>query len=242
MPKLVIGTTGPTIFNSEIQAMIETYYKATPLYITQNGTEDLKWVMENIDALILAGGNDIHPMTYGQPVTHGDGLSKFDLMRDKRELFLIDACIKAGKPILGICRGLQIICVRYGFGFYANIGGDIAHSPGEIKLNIPKGEALHFIECLHEFKDKYFEESQPVLSFHHQGVAVPRTYVNDHNGINIVAIADTDTNSKDNKEIVEIAESQKLQIIACQCHPEVDYMYGNLVSNKVLERFKEFLA
>ncbi len=72
-----------------------------------------------LDGLLLQGGNDIAPETYGEtplaPEWHGDRV------RDRYELDLLDRFIKAGKPVLGICRGFQLINVAFGGTLFQDI-------------------------------------------------------------------------------------------------------------------------
>jgi putative glutamine amidotransferase len=72
-----------------------------------------------LDALLLQGGNDIAPETYGatplRPEWQGDRT------RDRYEMELVDAFIAAGKPVLGICRGCQLINVAFGGTLYQDI-------------------------------------------------------------------------------------------------------------------------
>jgi len=62
--------------------------------------------VERLDALVLSGGADIHPSSYDEV---NDGASGCDQMRDFMELSLLDGFVRANKPVLGICRGLQLI-------------------------------------------------------------------------------------------------------------------------------------
>jgi putative glutamine amidotransferase len=72
-----------------------------------------------LDGLLLQGGNDIAPETYGEtplaPEWHGDRV------RDRYELDLLQRFIQAGKPVLGICRGCQLINVAFGGTLYQDI-------------------------------------------------------------------------------------------------------------------------
>ncbi len=72
-----------------------------------------------LDGLLLQGGNDIAPETYGEsplaPEFRGDRI------RDRYEIELLDAFIEAGKPVLGICRGCQLINVAFGGTLYQDI-------------------------------------------------------------------------------------------------------------------------
>lgn len=80
-----------------------------------------------IDALILHGGADMAPQSYGQApeheAWHGDAL------RDAHDIALIQACYKEGVPILGICRGHQALNVALGGTLHQDIG---AHFPGAL--------------------------------------------------------------------------------------------------------------
>jgi len=72
-----------------------------------------------LDGLVLQGGNDVAPGMYGQvplaPDWHGDAV------RDRYEMALIRAFVAAGKPVFGICRGLQLINVTYGGTLWQDI-------------------------------------------------------------------------------------------------------------------------
>jgi putative glutamine amidotransferase len=72
-----------------------------------------------LDGLLLQGGNDIAPESYGEtplaPEFQGDR------MRDRYEIELLDAFIEIGKPVLGICRGCQLINVAFGGTLYQDI-------------------------------------------------------------------------------------------------------------------------
>ena len=61
--------------------------------------------------LVLCGGGDIHPALFGQ---QDAGSRDIDLHRDRAELALTAAFLRAGKPILGICRGHQVLNVALG--------------------------------------------------------------------------------------------------------------------------------
>lgn len=84
------------------------------------------------DALLLPGGGDLEPWRYGQENTASRGLEP---ERDRGELRLLAEFTAAGKPVLGICRGLQVINVFFGGtlvqevpGHSAVAGADRLHS------------------------------------------------------------------------------------------------------------------
>ena len=72
-----------------------------------------------LDALVLQGGADVSPLTYGEqpirPEWNGDRI------RDMYEIDLLQEFVAAGKPVLGICRGLQLINVAFGGTLYQDI-------------------------------------------------------------------------------------------------------------------------
>lgn len=72
---------------------------------------DPEKILDRIDALLLAGGGDIDPELYGG--TPGDA-QLVDRVRDDFELALIRGALERGMPILGICRGIQILNVSQG--------------------------------------------------------------------------------------------------------------------------------
>jgi len=73
---------------------------------------DLDDYAATLDGLVLQGGNDVAPESYGEtPMTpEWSG----DRVRDLYEIELIDAFIRAGKPVFGICRGFQLLNVMHG--------------------------------------------------------------------------------------------------------------------------------
>ena len=76
-------------------------------------------LVQLIDGLVLQGGSDVEPQWYGQQPEHLVGDT--DPVRDRFELDPIHAFIKAGKPVLGICRGMQLINVALGGTLYQDL-------------------------------------------------------------------------------------------------------------------------
>lgn len=73
---------------------------------------DLDDYAATLDGLLLQGGNDVAPEAYGESPLHPDWAG--DRVRDEYEMELIDAFVRAGKPVFGICRGLQLLNVMFG--------------------------------------------------------------------------------------------------------------------------------
>jgi putative glutamine amidotransferase len=130
----------------------------------------LRGYAEALDGLLLQGGNDIAPETYGEaplsPDWHGDRV------RDRYELDLVQRFMQAGKPVLGICRGCQLINVAFGGTLYQDIA---TQRPGALMHVHPQ----HYDRNMHELK---FVPGTPlaalypglatahVNSIHHQAV------------------------------------------------------------------------
>lgn len=72
-----------------------------------------------LDGMILHGGADVWPGSYGEQPLRPEWQG--DRVRDAYEIALLRAFVAAGKPVLGICRGLQLINVAYGGSLYQDI-------------------------------------------------------------------------------------------------------------------------
>ncbi len=93
---------------------------ALPVLIPRpSGSLTLADLLADVDALLLQGGTDVAPSSYGeeplQPAWNGDA------ERDQYEISLIHACLERDIPLLGICRGIQILNVALGGTLYQDI-------------------------------------------------------------------------------------------------------------------------
>lgn len=78
------------------------------------------------DGLLLPGGGDLHPRLYGAQV---EGSVRIDEELDARQMAVLDQFVKAGKVILGICRGHQLVNVYFGGSLIQNIPTSSRHVP-----------------------------------------------------------------------------------------------------------------
>ncbi|MEP7200877.1 MAG: gamma-glutamyl-gamma-aminobutyrate hydrolase family protein [Chloroflexota bacterium] len=85
----------------------------------QLGDESLRDIYQQLDGLLLAGGEDLHPNEYGEEVESYCG--HIDVMRDASELALARWALADQKPILAICRGAQVLNVAAGGSLYQDI-------------------------------------------------------------------------------------------------------------------------
>jgi gamma-glutamyl-gamma-aminobutyrate hydrolase PuuD len=79
-----------------------------------------------VDALVLAGGADLEPSGYGQPAHPRTGPSQPE--RDAAEFALLSAALDAGKPVLGVCRGMQLLNVALGGGMIQHLPDEVGHT------------------------------------------------------------------------------------------------------------------
>lgn len=108
---------------------------ALPLLVSQlEREEDRRAALARADGLLLGGGYDIHPRHYGaQP---DDRLWGFEPLRDALELPLVREAVEAGVPLVGTCRGMQVINVALGGTLYldaADHPGAEAHPSGGVE-------------------------------------------------------------------------------------------------------------
>ncbi|UYM07316.1 gamma-glutamyl-gamma-aminobutyrate hydrolase family protein [Solicola gregarius] len=136
-------------------------------------------VVDRIDALIIAGGADVDPATYGQPPHTETVRVRPD--RDAWETALLDAADERGIPVLGICRGMQVMAVRAGGSLDQHVPdhlGTTTHSPGgagygDVEVITHPGTLAHNI----------LGERTTVRCHHHQAVR-------EHPGFDVSARAD----------------------------------------------------
>jgi putative glutamine amidotransferase len=123
-----------------------------------------------LDGLILQGGADIDPRLYGEDRTALVGTT--DSARDRFELDLLRAFAEYGKPVFGICRGMQLINVAYGGTLHQdlNAGGATVLPHHSTERYDEHAHALHVCEdsWLSSLYDNVHEAR--VNSIHHQGV------------------------------------------------------------------------
>ena len=153
----------------------------------------------SFDGLVLTGGGDVEPSYYGQ---EDRGCVLIDPDRDRTELALARAYLEAGKPILGICRGCQILNVALGgtlvqdLGehlnlFHRRITADKVHP-----IRADEGSLLHTL----------YGAAFPINSAHHQAVDAP--------GKGVIVTARSESG------VAECIELPGKPVLGVQFHPE----------------------
>lgn len=173
--------------------------------ISQNKAS-LGAICDRVDGLILTGGPDINPRFYKDEAR--PGLGDVDEQQDETELALTRLALSTNTPVLGICRGLQVLNVAMGGTLYQDIALQVPesnnHSPktdrGTVshKIEIKSGTRLHAILKRH---------SLWVNSKHHQAVKDPAP------GLIVSAMASDGV-------IEALEDPARPFVLAVQWHPE----------------------
>lgn len=155
----------------------------------------------SFDGLLLTGGGDVDPARYGQAP---NGSQPPDPARDEAEFALAKAFLKAGKPILGICRGMQLLNVALGGTLIQDIGDDLrpfhAHAPGEPDL-------AHAVQAAPgSLFEGWYGPHFAVNSWHHQAL--------DRLGDGVIPVLRSEGG------LVEAMTHVSLPVLGVQFHPE----------------------
>ncbi|MCR4805445.1 MAG: type 1 glutamine amidotransferase, partial [Clostridia bacterium] len=149
-------------------------------------TEDagqIRELFDAVDGVLLCGGPDIHPNLYGEQIKYYCGHVNHE--RDVFELELARLAIEADKPLMGICRGSQVLNVACGGTLYQDINlqgatdfkhadNSESHSPVAHPVNLLSGKLFEQVLGISELE---------ITSWHHQAVRSPG------NGIETCALA-----------------------------------------------------
>lgn len=87
--------------------------------VPKGGSPTLKELSAELDGLVLSAGSDVSPRSYGEEPLRPEWAG--DFVRDQYEIALIHEFMRAGKPVLGICRGMQVLNVALGGTLYQDI-------------------------------------------------------------------------------------------------------------------------
>jgi putative glutamine amidotransferase len=176
-----------------------------------------------LDGLLLPGGGDIDPNTYGD--YPNEKLGRVDPRKDRTEIDLFTLAFNQNMPILGICRGVQLLNIALDGTLYQDLVGQIRMSMNHYpeypasemchKVDIEKGTRLH----------KILGESMIwVNSSHHQAIKL--------HGKGLVV------NAKSPDGVTEgLEQPSKKWVIGVQWHPELYWRNDRLMT----KLFKEFV-
>jgi putative glutamine amidotransferase len=176
--KPFIGITPGYDADKDISFIKSGYYEGVlkagglPVLIPLNINEDiLNDYFNRCDGFLLSGGSDIDAMLYGENNLPANG--EISPLRDLMEVFIVKKAIELNKPILGICRGIQVMNVAQGGTLYQDMGTQIKDRE-VIKhdQSAPKWYPTHNVKIENGsiVRSLLGKDQIRVNSFHHQAV------------------------------------------------------------------------
>jgi putative glutamine amidotransferase len=177
--------------------------------VVQRTDLHLGYYARELDGLVLQGGNDVAPQSYGEAPL--DPAWTGDIVRDRYEMELVNAFVEAGKPVFGICRGLQLINVNFGGTLYQDIPTQLPDAARHINHE-------HYEHNLHRVRiepgtrlaELYggFGSGAMINSIHHQGIK------------DLSPSFTVEARCADDGMIEAIRHQGQAYIVAVQWHPE----------------------
>lgn len=175
---------------------------------------DDKAVLDNCfelcDGILMTGGHDVNPEMYHEEKNVMCGIAND--IRDSMEKYLFERAVEADKPVLGICRGIQLMNVLLGGTLYQDLPSE-RPSDVEHHMETPYDRVAHKVFVLPDtlLADIIGEGEYGVNSYHHQAIK------------DIAKNAEVMAVSEDG--LVEaIGLKEKKFIVGVQWHPEFAYM------------------
>lgn len=230
MRQPVIGITtfisekGLTLPTTYIDAINDT--EGVPMVLAKTlDAGKVKAQIDSIDALLLTGGNDIEPALFNEEPHRA--LGEIEPGRDEYESSLIERAVEKGIPVLGICRGAQILNIQQGGTMYQDIYNQIDEELNQHTQKAARNYLAHTVNIkegslLHEITG---ETSIRTNTFHHQA----NKEVPDHF---IISATSPDG-------VVEAVESTMHEfVLGLQWHPEGTY-FNDAPSKKIFHAFVE---
>lgn len=196
---------------------------ALPFIAPYTDIDGVSQLVAMADAVILTGGHDVNPLIYGEELQKGiQGISN---ERDAFDLKLIEEVLKQGKPMLGICRGMQLINAYLGGTLYQDI----------YKANVAKLEHVSF-DTLSVGAHHITIKEQ---SFLHRATGLKKMLVNTEHHQAVKDIAEGfKVTAKSSDGIIEAMEDVHRKIYLVQFHPEAMAVNNN---GEAINIFKEFI-
>ena len=193
-------------YEAEVSArkLIEAVYAAggEPLSVhpsAPGGTiskADIARRLDFADGVLLPGGGDLHPVHYGG--ARHESLYDMDLEQDAFDLAVARWSLRAGRPLLAICRGLQVVNVALGGTLVQDMPRHHRHVRSELTLK--PDTAVHGV---------LGQDVATISCYHHQAV--------DRLGTGLIATASAGDGVV---EAIELAEPGRGWFLAVQWHPE----------------------
>lgn len=226
----VIGITGN--FDEGQLKLLPGYFRSieaaggTPVVIPPRRKPDASLIslIDRIDGLLLSGGADINPILLGEdpvPALHG-----INNERDAFELALTRLAYNRQVPMLGICRGIQVLAAALGGTVMQDIATAMPHSTlVKHSQDADRGVATHFVTAeADSVVGRLLGTRFAVNSFHHQAVGEPGPHFR--------------VTARSADGVVEAIESTDMKsIIGVQWHPECFWPEGDSCMMPLFEHF-----
>lgn len=198
-------------------------HDALPVLIPDCDTEILARIVSQLDGLILQGGEDIAAETYGEsPI----GPWRGDAHRDKVELRIMEEAMRANLPVLGICRGFQLMNVYFGGTLYQDIGTQLPDATAHRDME-SYDLHQHSIKFIGQniLQTLYKEVERPIVnSIHHQAIK--------QLGKELELIAECPDDGI--QEAFVLKNRQHSRVMGVQWHPEFAYKMPDMLDADVL--------
>jgi len=201
-------------YKEEKSSLADAYVKAVikaggiPILIPVTTNKAvLENIISHIDGLILSGGGDVYAPFFDEELH--PSVNDYNIDRDQYDLALIHLATEQQMPVLGICRGIQILNVAFGGTLIQDIPSQVPDSKIVHSQTETRDVATHSVQINPESKLYQIVKKNDlqVNSFHHQALKVVAT------GFNAVAFS--------GDGIVEAIESNEGKaILGVQWHPE----------------------
>lgn len=209
---MIIGIAGlPELTHNYIEA-IHLVSKGTAPICTEVSLRPkaaARW-----DALVLPGGGDIDPLLLPGSPAPDSRCHGIDPALDRRQLALLELFVQRKKPVLGICKGMQLIALYFGLPFCQHLPTAEAHRYQEYdQLHATHAEPGSFLEML-------YGESFVVNSAHHQGVLLPGQPPCGHDAAPAATPSPLAVIQTAKDGVAEGIVHRALPIIGLQWHPE----------------------
>lgn len=228
--KPLIGITGN--FGDKGCELAKGYYQSileaggSPVVVPPYGdAQALSALLDKLDGIVLSGGSDMNPLLVGEePIPQLHGINP---ERDVPELMLIRKAYDMQIPILGICRGIQMLAAALGGSVYQDLGVQYQDAPLiKHSQDLVREQASHTVFIEREsmlgdiFRHSGLAENNnggwilPVNSFHHQAVRCTG---------NLFRVS-----ARSSDGVIEAMEStEHKSILGVQWHPECFILAGD---------------
>lgn len=189
---------------------------AEPVVVGLGTDDELKDAFASCHGLVVPGGGDVSPLLFGG-AADDPTLFGVDPEQDRIDIAAIRYGIDNGLPVLGICRGLQLLNVVYGGSLHIDLDpGNVAHY--QERHDNSRDYSIHEVDLVPETRVASVFDDSPrirVASYHHQAVDILG------NGLSITARADDG--------LVEAIEPAGANwVLGIQWHPEANIPEASL--------------